>query len=166
MSLPAALLLSLLLPASGPTTRPSTASPTTRPTATRPTTAALTTTRPTTRPSLPSAAPWTEARIDARAIIDQLEFTDFAYSKQTVREPDGSTVQRDVLLFQARAKRNVTIAVLQARMLDDSGAEIDRSVVRFRPVVLHWVKDQSATASCWIDPSVMPRVRTIELLPM
>lgn len=162
MSLPVALLLALLLPASGPTTRP-VAPPSTRPVA-APTTRPV---APTTAcPSLPSAAPWTEARIDARALADQFEFIDFAYSKRTVREPDGSTAQRDVLLFQARAKRNVTIAVLQARMLDDSGAEIDRSVVRFKPVVLHWLKDQSATASCWIDAAVMPRVRTIELLPM
>jgi hypothetical protein len=165
MSLPIALLLTLLLPTSGPSTRPSTTPATTRP-STTPATTRPSTTPATTRASFPSAASWTNVRIDARALADHFEFSDFAYSVQTVREPDGSTVQRDVLLFQARAKRGVTIAVLQARMLDDSGEEIDRSVVRFKPIVLHWAQDQSATASCWIDPGIMPRVRTIELLPL
>lgn len=157
----AALLWFVPLVLAGTSTAPSSSPPAA--TSTRP---VAPSTRPVVQPSLPSARPWIDAAIDASAIAADLECFEFAYTRQTVREPDGAAVQRDILVFQARANRNMTLAVLQARMLDETGTEIDRSVVRFKPVVLHWTKGQSATASCWIDPGLMPRVRRIEILPL
>lgn len=170
----AILLMTLLQPTTGPVTRATAplgtrwlGAATTSPVAgatSRP--ASRQAAAPTVQPSLPFAPPWPDARIDAAALANQFECFDFAYTRQTVREPDGTSTQRDVLLFQVRAVRNATVSVLQARMLDESGAELDRSVVRFKPIVLHWTKDQVALASCWIEPTVMPRVRRIELSPL